>query len=429
MTELTPVQETFLLNTSRYKVANWGRRSGKTTLFAYEALGTALEEPGRQITYYAQTFGDARDIAWDIFLEVFGEAVAKKNESLLEITLHTVKGGTSKVSLKGWESVILGGKGRGTENDLLLFDEVAFCRLFLQEWVKTLEPTLLTSKGRAVFGSTPNGFNDFWQLCQDAQNDDDWFYSHATSYDNPFNDPADLDKIKAKRTEDAFAQEYLADFRRVSGLVYKEYDPNRHRLDELPAYLRDRSIIGYTKPEEKGCLDFGHRNPAAMYTVLKDKEGIYYITNEYYETGKLHEELADQAAARGVREWYPDPADAEGCEHLRRKGLTVKDVSKDVKAGINTVQHLFKENRLFLINCPNLEFELNFYRWRERTNSKVDLSEPEEPVKEHDHGLDAIRYCLHMWETTGTVDKNVVEYYNNLKAKAAKKKKGRGGVR
>lgn len=429
MQELTPKQEEFLRNKSRYKVANWGRRSGKTTLFAYEAFGTALEQPGRQVTYYAQTFGDARDIAWDIFLEVFGEAVAKKNESLLEITLYTVRGGTSKVSLKGWESVLLSGKGRGTENDLLLFDEVAFCRLFLEEWVKTLEPTLLTSKGRAVFGSTPNGYNDFWKLCEQAQNDHDWFYSHATSYDNPFNDPKDLDRIKGKRSEDAFAQEYLADFRRMSGLVYKEYDPNRHSLKELPERYRDTTRIDYIQLEKWGVLDFGHRNPAAMYTILKDDEGVYYITNEFYETNKLHEELADLAASRGIREWFPDPADAEGCEHLRRKGLQVREVTKDVRAGIQTVQQLFKENRLFLVNCPSLEFELNFYRWRERLNSKVDLNEQELPVKEHDHGLDAIRYGLHMLETVQPKGASVADHYARLRAKAAAKKKAVGGVR
>ena len=162
--ELNKPQSEVILNKSRYKVLNWGRRSGKTTLFAYEALGTALTIPNAKITYYAQTFGDARDIAWDIFLEVFGDAVLKKNETLLEIVVANLSGGTSKISLKGWESVVTSQKGRGTENDLLLVDEVAFCRGFNEYWETVLEPTLLTTNGRAVFGSTPNGFNDFYYL-------------------------------------------------------------------------------------------------------------------------------------------------------------------------------------------------------------------------------------------------------------------------
>lgn len=392
MQELTPKQTESILNKARYKVLNWGRRSGKTTVFGYEALGTSLSVPDAKTTYYAQTFGDARDIAWDIFLDIFGDAVLKKNETLLEITLANTFGGTSKVSLKGWESVVTGGKGRGTENDLLLFDEVAFCRSFLTHWEKTLEPTLLTTKGRAVFGSTPNGFNDFHKLAQQAQRDPLWFYSHATSYDNPFNDPADLDRIKASRSEDAFAQEYLADFRKVEGLVYKDFDENRHVVATIP------EEILITK---RGVIDFGFQNPAAIYTIARDKDNNYYVYDEYYETGKLQDELNQQMTVRKLESWYPDHAEADRLESMRRAGLRVNEISKDVAAGIDTVQNLLRQNRLFIHkNCTNLIFEFNFYRWREKTGSQIMRNEPEEPIKEHDHGLDAIRYGLHMWEAT-----------------------------
>ena len=178
--QLTTKQEEAILSKARFKVLNWGRRSGKTTEFAYEALGTALTIDNARITYYAQTLGDAREIAWEIFLGVFGEAVLSKNETLLQIKIQNLKGGISTVSLKGWESVYQSGKGRGTENDLLLCDEVAFCRGFLEYYDKVLAPTLLTTKGRAVFGSTPNGFNDFYSLRERAMANPDWFYSHAT---------------------------------------------------------------------------------------------------------------------------------------------------------------------------------------------------------------------------------------------------------
>lgn len=414
MQELTHKQEEFILNKKRYKVANWGRRSGKTTLFAYEALGTAVSVPHAQITYYAQTFGDARDIAWDIFLDTFGDAVAKKNESLLEITVYNIHGGTSKISLKGWESVVLGGKGRGTENHLLLFDEVAFCRLFIQHWIKTLEPTLLTSKGRAVFGSTPNGFNDFYELSQQAQADDDWFYSHATSYDNPYNDPVDLDKIRQKRSEDAFAQEYLADFRKVEGLVYKEFDRHRHLFDTLPPNIN----------EKRGFVDFGHTNPAAIGTVNKDKDARYFITNEYYETGKVQSELNQEMLSRQLSAWYPDPAEPDRIEEMRRANLTILEVSKDTVAGIDTVKSLFKQNRLFIHkDCKHLIFELENYRYKPQ---QADRNASEEPIKENDHLMDGMRYALHMWETVGKGQYAVKDFYDRLKNK---KRVHTGGLR
>jgi hypothetical protein len=231
---LTKKQEEVILNKSRFKVLNWGRRSGKTTVFAYEALGTALTIPNAHITYYAQTFADARDIAWNIFLEVFGECVESKNETLLEIKVNNLKGGLSLVSLKGWESVYQSGKGRGTENDLVLHDEVAFCRNFIENYEKVIAPTLLTTKGRAIFGSTPRGFNDFHTLVNKAQSNEGWFYSHATSYDNPHNDPAEIGRIKNEISDDRFQQEYMADFRKTEGLVYKEFDRVRHLFDKLP---------------------------------------------------------------------------------------------------------------------------------------------------------------------------------------------------
>jgi hypothetical protein len=224
-------------------------------------------------------------------------------------------------------------------------------------------------------------------------------------------------QVSETETKEVFRQEYMADFRRVQGLVYKEFDASRHSLQQLPERILvagNPRILNSAKIEKRGVLDFGFRNPAAMYTLIKDNEGIYYITDEFYETGKLHEELADLAVARGVREWYPDPADAEGCAHLRRKGLLVKEVSKDIKAGIQTVQSLFKQNRLFIVNCPNLEFELNQYRYRDPGASKIDLTEQELPIKEHDHGLDATRYGLHMWETVGKNDGGLDDYYSSL---------------
>lgn len=407
MIQLTDKQNEFILNKSRYKVANWGRRSGKTFLFGYEALGTALSTDNAKVTYYAQTFGDARDIAWAIFLDIFGEAVVKKNETLLEITLANIHRGTSKVSLKGWESVVTGGKGRGTGNDLILFDEVAFCRAFMDHWIKTLEPTLLTTRGRAVFGSTPNGFNDFYTLSQIAQADPDWFYSHATSYDNPHNSAEDLDKIREKRTDDAFAQEYLADFRKVEGLVYKEFDRNRHLVNEIPV----EKIVA-----KRGFIDFGHTNPAAIGTIYKDKEDRYYVSNEYYERGKVQSELNQEMLSRKLEAWYPDPAEPDRIEEMRRANLTVMEVSKDTEAGIDTVKSLFKQNRLFVHrSCVNLIFELENYRYKPNKDGQ---NSPEEPIKENDHLLDGMRYGLHMWETVGTMTDNsqekVREYYKRL---------------
>lgn len=388
--QLTYKQEEAIRNKSRFKVLNWGRRSGKTTAFAYEALGTALSVKDAHVTYYAQTYGDARDIAWNIFLEVFGDAVISKNETLLEIKIQNIHGGISIVNLKGWESVLLSGKGRGTENDLILADEVAFCRQFMEYWDKVLAPTLLTTKGRAVFGSTPNGFNDFYDLTVRAQSNDGWFYSHATSYDNNANDPEEIERIKKEITEDRFAQEYLADFRKLEGLVYKEFRRDIHvYTDQLPRQSIKR-IAG---------IDFGFTNPTAVISIEKDFDGSYWVTGEWYKSQKTDIQIAEYVSALNFEEVYPDPESPSAIEELNKIGVYCKEVVKNkdsIKNGISKIRALFLQNKLHIhSSCTNLIWELENYRYPDKRPNR---NEEENPVKENDHALDALRYAIFMDE-------------------------------
>ena len=405
---LHPKQEEFINSTKRYKLLNWGRRSGKTFAVGYEILIALVSKNNALVSYYAPTRDDARNIAWEDFKDLLEPITIKTNESLLEIEVQTNKGGKSLLRLAGWEAVKNRDKGRGVENDLVVLDECAFFPMFKEKFEKVIEPTLLTSKGRLIITSTPNGFNHFYELYNKAMQDDEWFVSHCTSYDNPFNDPVELEKLKEKKDPDVLAQEYLADFRRVQGLVYKSFDHERHITNE--------KLDPYNLVLTVGCVDFGFTNPAAMLTIQKDRSGNYWISNEFYETQKTTPELIQQMHSRKCEAWYPDPAEPDRIEEMRRANLTVREVSKDVKAGIDTVQTLFRENRIKIDkSCTNLLFELNNYRWREAGNSSIDLNEPELPIKEHDHLLDAMRYALHMMETVGKGSEKIKNFYEGLK--------------
>ncbi len=408
--KLHPKQQEFINSKKRYKLLNWGRRSGKTFAVGYEILIALWEKDNAMVSYYAPARDDARNIAWEDYKELLKPITVKTNESLLEIQVKNKAGGTSLLRLSGWEAVKNRDKGRGVENDLVVLDECAFFPMFWDKFDKVIEPTLLTSKGRLIITSTPNGFNHFHDLYRKALKDDDWFVSHCTSYDNPHNDPEELEKLKEKKEPDAFAQEYMADFRKIHGLVYKTFDHERHIFDELPD--------AYDAVTNVGAVDFGFTNPSAMLVITKDRMGKYFVHNEFYETEKTTPELIQHMHSRKCEAWYPDPAEPDRIEEMRRAGLSVREVSKDVKAGIDTVQTLFRENRLFVHkDCKNLVFELNNYRWREKGTSVVDMNEPELPIKEHDHLLDAMRYALHMMETVGKGSEKIKDFYETLKYK------------
>lgn len=392
--ELHNKQKEFINSNKRFKVLNWGRRTGKTTAVGYEIFEKLWNNTGL-VSYYAPTREDARDIAWDIFKEILEPIIVKTNEQLLEIEVRNGNKEISKLRLSGWESVKNRDKGRGVENIHVVLDEVAFYPMFLEKFEKVIEPTVLTSKGSITFTSTPNGFNHFYDLANTAQSIDDYYYSHATSYDNPFNDPVELDKLRTTKNPDSFAQEYLADFRKVQGLVYAEFDRNKHVKSELP----DKSNVA----EILLGVDFGYTNPTAIVEIWKLRNGQYYMVSEYYERERLNSDVIEYVKTYGANAVYPDPAEPDRIEEMRRAGINCRDVKKDVVKGIDSVRDLLRNGQFFIHDsCVSTLFEIENYRYKEK---RLTDTSPEEPVKENDHLMDAMRYVLFMQQPTNVFDR------------------------
>ena len=383
---LTPAQGKIAEDTHRFRVLCCGRRFGKTTLAVEEIKGKAISKPSR-IAYIAMTYQQSRDIAWATLKNELQGALLSVNESRLELTTKTVHGGKSDVILRGWESIET---LRGQAFDFLVLDEVASMRNFLSQWQEVLRPTLTDSKGEAMFISSPAGFNHFYDLFNLQDKDSDYKSFHFTSYDNPHIPAEELDKAKLELTENRFAQEYLADFRKTEGLIYKEFRRDLHVFGELPVWFR--------RAERLVGIDWGYTNPAAIGVIEKDCDGHFWVTSEYYQRGKTTAELIEYARSLGGNGYYADPAEPDRNEELKRAGLNVRDVNKDVVAGIDAVRNLFKAGRIHIhSSCVNLIAELETYSYKPSVPGK---NEPEEPVKEDDHMCDMLRYVLFMQSNT-----------------------------
>lgn len=366
-------------DTHRFRVLDCGRRWGKTTLAIEEIKGKAISKPSR-IVYIAPTYQQARDIAWGTLKAELEPVAISINESRLEITVQTIQGGQSIIILRAWEAVET---LRGQYFDFMVIDEVASMKHFWTGWNEVLSPTLVDRKGDALFISTPKGFNHFYELyskdperppAKDMTQDADYKSFHFTTYDNPFIPREEIERERASKPEDTFAQEFLADFRRMEGLVYKEFDRDKHLYSTRGNVNIIERIVG---------LDFGYTNPTAMVVIEKDTDNHYWVVDEYYKTGKTTPEITQYLGTLKANKVYPDPAEPDRIEELRRAKVNVQDVSKDVEAGISAVRELFKTDRLHIsTNCTNLIAELEMYRYPER---KPDKNEPEAPVKEYDH--------------------------------------------
>lgn len=387
---LHPAQSLIASDPHRFRVVNCGRRFGKTLLSVYEMVAVASAKDKGSVAYIAPTYQQARDIAWAQLKDVCLPIATNINESRLEVTIRNMHGGESKITLRGWESVET---LRGQAFDFIVLDEVSSYRNFWINWQEVLRPTLTDRRGQGLFISTPKGFNHFYDLYNLQSKDADYISFHFSTYDNPHVPHDEVDKAKNELTEDRFAQEYMADFRKTEGLVYKEFSRDRH------VFKGEYTGVMQGQVSLLAGVDFGFTNPAAVITVRKDKLGRYFVTNEWYKRKMTDTNIADYVASQMFNLVYPDPESASGCEELKRKGVNTRDVLKNkdsIRNGINIVRELFKANRLFIHeSCLNLIWELETYSYPEK---KADHNEEENPIKENDHAMDALRYVLTMEE-------------------------------
>lgn len=384
--QLTPSQKTVALDLHRFRVMCCGRRFGKT-LLALDQIKARASVPNSRVAYISPTYQQARDIAWEALKKDCREAAESINESRLEIRLVN----SSIIFLRGWESVET---LRGQLFDLIVIDEVAMMRNFWINWQEVIRPTLTDRRGEAIFISSPKGFNHFYDLYNLQETDTDFKSFHFTTYDNPYIPVDEIDKAKMQLTSDRFAQEYLADFRKTEGLVYKEFDRNIH------LYLDEDEKLGKIRIEQRERMlgiDFGFTNPAAVISIVRDSSDCFYITDEFYERGKTDTQIAEIASALNPDKVFPDPAAAAGVEELRRHRLNVRDVIKgkdSIKNGIDKVRELLKAKKLKINSkCKNVISEFETYCYPDKKDAH---NENEVPIDENNHALDAIRYCIMM---------------------------------
>lgn len=371
----------------RFRVINAGRRFGKSTLVAWEMFAIAVSNDNARVPYYAPTRDDARDIMWKTLKDICSPlTIGEANESRLEINIRNRHGGTSLIVLYGWEAVQERGKGVGVKNNHVFFDEVSKFKNFLFGWEEIIRPTLIDLQGGATFISTPNGFNHFYDLSLMEGKDPDYKYFHFTSYDNPYLQIEELDKMRQEMGEDRFAQEVMGEFRKREGLVYKDFSRQQHVIPELP--------MGLEVLYKYGGVDWGHTHPCAIITILKDYTGSYWIADEFYKTGRTESEIIDKVVSLGFNKVFPDPENASGVSALRKAGVNIREVKKGpgtVVSGVSKIQELLRQGRIRVVSsCTNVIQEFESYSYPDDKGKIAD----EKPLKENDDAMDAIRYVI-----------------------------------
>jgi phage terminase large subunit len=352
---------------TRFKVLCAGRRFGKSVLARMTTLKWATDYPGRFFWIVSPTYQMAKDIHWkDGFnLEIPQDWIEKKNEQDLEVVL---KNG-SRISLRSADKP---DRLRGVRLGGLVVDEVASMRNWNDIWQAALRPTLTDYQSPALFISTPKGYNHFYELWERGQKENkEWKSWKFSTYDNPFIPKEEIETAKKELDEDAFAQEYLAEFKKFTGLVYKNFKREVNVIE--PIELQEN--WSYYR-----SIDFGWVNPTAVLFIAIDDKGRIIIF-DFINT-------------------FADPAQMSDIEELRKYGLSIQPVSKTSSNNtedwttfrIRKVSEKIQNQKLFVFkNCTNTIFEFENYQYKEVRDGAYTK---EIPAKINDHLMDALSYFI-----------------------------------
>lgn len=183
----------------------------------------------------------------------------------------------------------------------------------------------------------------------------------------------------------------------AEGLIYSMFT-NSNTYNDVTGpkglkYLTMRTI----------ALDYGTANPC-VYLDIYDDGNILWVDREYRWDSRLEKSQKtdkqygdDMATFMGDDPQFQcgivvDPSAASFIAELRGRGYIVKPADNEVLDGIRVVSSLFSQGKIMVHErCEGLITELRSYVWDEKAQERGE----EKPVKQLDHGPDALRYyCM-----------------------------------
>lgn len=272
----------------------------------------------------------------------------------------------------------------------VLFDEVA---LMPRSFVLQALARCSVSGSKLWFNCNPENplhwFRQEWILRASEKNA---LHIHFLMDDNP-----SLSEEKKQQYKNMFSgvfyQRYiLGQWVMSEGLIYDMFDQTQNTYRQTPTGLAataDRVI----------SCDYGTANPTVFLDIYDDGETIRVEREYRWDSRKQLKQKTDEEYANDLmlfmgERWCTvivDPSAASFIAALRQKGVYVIEGKNDVIDGIRKTGSLLASRRILIKeSCTGLIDELCTYMW----DDKAALHGEERPVKQQDHGPDALRYYI-----------------------------------
>ena len=369
----------YYMNTSRYLVLYGGAGSGKSVFVGQKIVYRILTESNHKFLVARKVEATMRESAR---AEIIGAIKSMGVDSLFkysdtptgEMTISCVNGNKiifrgldNKEKLKSIKDIT--GLWLEEASDFTLDD---FTQLDLR-----LRGKHITNYKQVILSFNPVSSTHWLKTRFFDTQDADATVLHTTYKDNRFLDDkyiATLEKLK--HTNYTYYQVYaLGKWGVLKGIIYTNYTI----IDEMPK----------DTPIHRWGQDFGFNNPSATVEIKIDGNNLY-INQLLYETQLTNTQLMHKLKTNYPHllkiKGYLDSAEPARIADFEKAGFDVLPALKDVTAGIDKVQSF---NIFVTKNSVDVINELDLYVWKlDRNNEPLD-----EPLKENDHSLDAVRYA------------------------------------
>ncbi len=326
MPSLHSNQVKILNHPARFRIISAGRRFGKTSLGVGEGIFEAYK--GGLVWWVAPSYALA-NVGWrmaqKLVMQIPGTHLHKSDRI---ITFPS--GGTLQVRTAANPELL-----RSEGLDLVILDEAAF--MLATVWIDVIQPALGDKLGRAIFISTPNGRNWFWNVYIKGLDPLNEIY-HSFQYstlDNPFFPAAEFERLRNDMPEDSFAQEHLAQFIDDAGLVFRKVASRiakgvEYRVKKSRTYVfgidwgryHDFTVIAVFEVETRRMVDMMRFNRIS-WRVQRE-----YVQIMFEKWGPVVI-LAEQNSIGDVQ-----------IEALQEMGLPVKPFMTTQKSKANIIEHL-----------------------------------------------------------------------------------------
>lgn len=273
----------------------------------------------------------------------------------------------------------------------VLLDEVA---LMPRSFVEQALARCSVSGAKMWFNCNPENplhwFRQEWILKAPDRNA---LHLHFLMDDNPGLDDATRQRYRNMYSGVFYQRYILGQWVMSEGLIYDMFDLTENVYKQAPvgALYRSTRYI---------ACDYGTTNPCVFLDIYDDGETIRVEREYRWDSRKERRQKTDQEYADDLvefmgKDWCTvlvDPSAASFIVALRQRGVYVIEADNDVLDGIRRTGTLFAHRSLLVneSNCMGLIDELGTYMWDDKAAQRGE----EKPVKQQDHGPDALRYFV-----------------------------------